>query len=653
MLFNSNDRHILVITGKHDESLLYAREISSNLDSVEVTESKKAQGFLGQELDAVIFDMHEAFDPNAFGAITGTIRGGGFLILLRPTKLPASSLFLKRFNQILESTPNVHFLVAPKQKELLLPAPPQNNIAQIFATTDQEKAVSAIIKVVTGHRRRPLVITSDRGRGKSAALGIAAYELIKQGIKNIIICAPSKKTAAIVFKHAVLDYEHEGFNDESESNLTFYSPDELQLKKPKADLVLIDEAAAIPMSLLTNFLKHYSRIVFASTQHGYEGCGRGFAINFRKALDQEAPQWKNCELKMPIRWQKNDTLEQFTFDALLLNAEAVDESLTEKITLDDCQFNRIDKQELVKNNTKLEQLFGLLVSAHYQTKPSDLTQLLDDDNVSIFCLKTNEAIVSVALIITEGNIESKLCADIFAGKRRLQGHLVAQALSSNIGIESAPQLLGERFSRIAVHPNLQDKGFGSYLVQQLIESSSADYLSTCYGATEPLLNFWQKVGFSTAHLGIKRDASSGAHSVTMLYPKNKSGTKLSEQAQANFSRNFPQLLSDCLNELESEIVLLLLPQLSNRNISDDDEKILNSFAHEFRGYENSLYLVWELVFANLVDNQELNNLEKKILIVKVLQKQPWNILLKKMETEVKGKKEVIALIRLAVAKLLS
>jgi len=647
MQFNPNDRHIIVITSERGESLRYAKEISDDLDSVEIVNPKKAQGFLGQELDAVIFDMHEAFDPNAFGAITGTIRGGGFLILLRPLELPATSLFLRRFNHILESTQNVHFLKASNQEDLLLPDPPRNNFANVFATADQENAVAAIIKVATGHRRRPLVITSDRGRGKSAALGIAAAELARQGIKNIIICAPSKKTAAMVFKHADL-----GLDDENENNLTFYSPDELQQQKPKADLVLIDEAAAIPMPLLTSFLKHYSRIVFASTQHGYEGCGRGFAVNFRKVLDRETSQWKSCKLKTPIRWHENDTLEQFTFEVLLLNTEAADESLVENITLGECRFSQIEKQELLKNNDKLKQLFGLLVSAHYQTKPSDLMQLLDDDSVSVFSLDANEFIVAVALVITEGNIEPELCADIFAGKRRLQGHLVAQALSSNIGIESAPQLSGERISRIAVHPCLQNKGLGSHLIQQLIEKSPADYLSTCYGATESLLGFWQKADFAVVHLGVKRDASSGAHSVTMLYPKNERGMELSEQAQAIFARSFPQLLSDSLSELESEIVFPLLPKLPIKSMTDEDQKNLHSFAHESRGYENSLYLIWELVCAKLVDNKNLNDIEKKILIIKVLQKQPWKILLKKMEVNVSGKKEALALIRQAVAKLL-
>jgi len=644
MHFNPDDRHILVITGEREDSLEYANHISRELESLVIIDQKKALGFLGQEFDAVIYDMHNEFDPNAFGAISGTIRCGGFLILLKPKNIPESSLFLSRFNQLLEHSSKVHFLEIDNPKELFLKPSQRKKHTEIYATTDQELTVKAIIKVVTGHRRRPLVITSDRGRGKSAALGIAAAELEQQGINNIIICAPSKKAVEIVVKHAE--------QENKESNLRFYSPDDLLQQKPNADLVLIDEAAAIPIPILTEFLKHYSRIVFASTQHGYEGSGRGFSINFKKILDREAPDWKNCELNTPIRWQSNDTLEQFTFDALLLNAEATDDSLITDASIDNCQFSLIPKQELLATNNKLKQLFGLLVNAHYQTKPSDLKQLLDDDSTSIFCLESDGNIIAVALVILEGNIETELNADIFAGKRRVYGHLVAQALSSNIGIESAPQLSGERISRIAVHPKLQNKGFGSFLLKQIIERSKADYLSTCYGATETLINFWKKNNFTPVHLGIKRDASSSAHSLTMLYPNNKKGLRLCEQAKTNFSKSFPHLLSDPLNELESEIVFSLLPKLSSININAEDKRILHSFAYDYRGYENCLYLIWQLVITKLVDNNTLNKQEKKILILKILQKNSWKKTVTRMGKSISGKKEALKLIRHAIGKLL-
>jgi len=644
MHFSSDDRHILVLTGAHDKSLQYAKDISLKLNSILILDPKSAKSLLGQEFDAVIFDMHKQFDPNAFGAISGTIRGGGFLILLRPVNSGENSLFLTRFNQILTNTSQVTF-VDIKKDPILLPQPSKRKHSQAYATKDQETAVAAIIKVAKGHRRRPLIISSDRGRGKSAALGIASAELIGKGINNIIICAFSKKTVATVFKYAELS-----LIDGKDKNLTFYSPDELNKQKPKADLVLIDEAAAIPLPILTSLLKNYSRIVFSSTQHGYEGHGRGFSINFHKVLDKETSKWKNVELKTPIRWNKNDSLEKFTYEALLLDADLAKSPFIKDITIKECIFKKINKVELIKKNKRLKQLFGLLVNAHYQTKPSDLLQLLDDESVSIYCLETNDLIVAVSLIISEGNINHKLLSDIFAGRRRLKGHLIAQSLSSNVGIKNAPTLSGERISRIAVHPLLQGQGFGSSLINNLVHNSTADYLSTCFGATPPLINFWKKMNFSEVHLGLKREASSGEHSLTMLYPKSENGKVLTKQAKTIFSNNLPHLLSDSLNSIESEIIYPLLPRYTGINIHKEEESVIQAFANEYRGYENCLHLIWNLTWKKLRDSSLLTDREKRVLIIKVLQKRSWEELID-LEANILGKKQALVILRQAIKKL--
>ena len=499
------------------------------------------------------------------------------------------------------------------------------------------------------------MITSDRGRGKSAALGIAAAELNKQGINNIIICAPSKKIASMVFQHAALNQDlnissYEGSH--KKNNLQFYSPDELQQQQPNADLVMIDEAAAIPIALLTTFLKRYARIVFASTQHGYEGSGRGFAINFRKVLDNETPEWKSCHLNTPIRWQINDSIEKFTFDALLLNAEPEKPSAVVNASISDSIFTQVNKLELIENITILEQLFGLLVSAHYQTKPSDLMQLLDDESLTIYCLSYKTSIIAVALVVQEGEIDQALSTEIFEGKRRIKGHLVAQSLTTNVGIEFASKLSGERIIRIAVHSRLQQQGFGKHLLNKLVNRSNADYLSTSYGVTKPLLCFWQESGFIPVYLGIKRDASSGTHSVIMLQARSVAGLKMQSQARQYFSRNFPHLLSDALRNLECDVALALLPDQVATPLSTEESRMLQAFATGQRGYENNLYLIWKLVCEKLPSNELLDEAEKRILIIKVLQKNTWKTTIERMDAILKGKKEALQLLRSAVAGLL-
>ena len=59
----------------------------------------------------------------------------------------------------------------------------------------------SICKVAQGHRNRPLVLTADRGRGKSSALGIAAAKLMQTSVKTICLTAPHIHTVEQVFTH--------------------------------------------------------------------------------------------------------------------------------------------------------------------------------------------------------------------------------------------------------------------------------------------------------------------------------------------------------------------------------------------------------------------------------------------------------------------
>jgi tRNA(Met) cytidine acetyltransferase len=478
------------------------------------------------------------------------------------------------------------------------------------------------------------------------------------------VTAPSKKIAEPVFNAARAALEVMNSTATLSEGLFFLPPDALQQQMLSADLVLVDEAASIPLPLLSDLVKQHSRLIFATTEHGYEGSGRGFAIRFRALLDVLSPEWKSARLEQPFRWQANDPLEKFSFDALLLDADiaTLDKNTLNKIDLTACERQRIQPQALLANETVLREIFGLLVSAHYQTKPSDLVRLLDDENYLIFTMRYKTHLIATALMVKEGGFSASLADAIYAGQRRPQGHLIPQLLATHAGIKEAPCYHCHRIMRIAVHPQLQGQGIGSYLLQYLMRFSqqekSIDYIATSFAATPSLISFWRKAGFKSVQIGIKRDASSGLHSLIMLHPLSANAHHLYTAATHHFNQALPLLLADPLRNLDTKLVRVLLEpssQLTPLSLNKTEQDSAQSFAEQHRGYETSITALYKLTL-HLISQPlsappyNLTPQEQQILIAKVLQKQPWQVLA--TLSQVTGRKQALILLRQAVKKLI-
>lgn len=656
-------RQLIVISGELEDCVQAAKTFTAELsclwlsdneiESVNVLTVNKATTVLGQEFEVVIIDAHDkAFNANAFGAVVGTIVGGGCLVLLTPSfsEWVKESRFITRFVRLLKNTTAQCY--TPENLPRFKRRAKLSELTKLeFVYSEEQAAVFGnMLRVVEGHRRRPLVLTSDRGRGKSTLLGKLAAHLLMQQCSKIIVTAPSKRIAATLFESAKTAL---GENEDLLAGLQFLSPDELHQQKPKADLVLVDEAASIPIPLLSDFIQQHSRIIFATTEHGYEGSGRGFGIRFRKVLDKVCPKWQNVRLETPYRWAIDDPLEQFTFDALLLNADVEASNITD-INFQQCEMQRVSRDELLADESMLRTIFGLLVSAHYQTRPSDLLRLLDEDNYHVFIMTYQNQLIATTLTSEEGGFSESLASDVFNGVRRPQGHIVPQTLATHAGLKDAPILMCDRVMRIAVHPELQGSGIGSYFLKCLIADSKVkkrvDYLSTSFGATPELLSFWYKAGFTIAHIGMKRDASSGTHSVVMLKPLNVSAEILCNKAKEGFENSFPLLLSDPLRHLETSVIAILFAQFkeSKLELDDAEKQLLIGFCEHHRGYESSIVAINKLVLSGLTQAFDLEDKELQLVIAKVLQKQAWSSLV--ALTGVSGQKQAVKLLRQAVSK---
>lgn len=573
--------------------------------------SKKAKNTLGGEHANLIFDARQGFDVDAFGILSGTVQAGGLCLLLTPpvemwathpdntypryqaySEEPAAqrSVYLQRLARVITQfsarlwlTP--HFI----QSSIVVTEThtPTEAVEPPYKSVDQARAVAATHKVVRGHRRRPLVLRADRGRGKSAALGIAIGQLLNEGVENIVLCAPSKQSATVVFKHIEQTVDAPARLQQ----LHFFSPDELLRSTPIASLVVVDEAAAIPTFILERLLNHYSRMVFASTVHGYEGTGRGFAVRFMKTLASKAPQFRQLTLEQPVRWQAGDALEAFTAEALLLNAQPVEQlSGVEPVRIEP-----FTAEQLLADESMLQQVFGLLVLAHYQTKPSDLRQLLDGHNVRLFvALNDLNQVIGVLVGVVEGGLPQALHQPIAYGQRRVQGHLLPQSISFQLGVQEAAGMIGLRVMRIAVHPEHHRQGIGLRMLAWLKSHANHewDYLGTVFGATVELHNFWHRAGFAAVRVGINKDAASGTHSVMMLQPLTSDGEVLSANLTSRFLDQFLLQLMNGLQDLDSLLVADMIRVTTNPlPLTNVQQSALEAFFYGNRALEEDLVLM--------------------------------------------------------------
>jgi len=699
----SNHRRVLWLAGDAQWGWHWAEKISQWLKNTPVNasiswvsasapnfvsqvESKKAAELLGTGYHHLVFNTHDGFDPDVLGIVAGVVRGGGLLIFLTPdihlwrqsASTSIKSLFFSRLTKIFESAACLHLIKQDQSfhssTKLLCKTPSFNdplNGSSFVYTEDQIKAIASIIHVVEGHRRRPLILTSDRGRGKSTALGLAAAKLLLKGVKKIIVTAPRPGAADQLFEQARKQLPEAVCHGHKLKlgiqSIEFVAPDDLIANKHEVSLLMVDEAAAIPVQMLSELVQSYSRIVFSSTIHGYEGTGKGFVTRFHEILHQYAPGWKSLELHKPVRWDEDDPVESMVFEALLLNAEPVDGSIIKKAARERCIFEKLNRIALNSNERDLSELFGLLVLAHYRTRPSDLLTLLDSEKIEIYVARYQGHIIAAVVLCAEGQLDQDTAKAIYNGQRRLPGHLIPQALAAYTGIQDAPVYLWQRIMRIAMHPAVRRQGLAAKLIEFVtddLKGREVVALGASFGGSVDLVTFWKCCDFTVVRAGITREHSSGARSVLMLKPLTPIGAQLCEQSRQRFQRHYLHLLAEPLSTMAPNLALSLFPSectvtqarqtALGTKLNEQDWQELQAFAYASRGYEVSaaaLYdLVSELFWLGLACTKMLTMQQQHLLMMKVLQKRRWSEISSALGYS--GRKEIVDKIRTAVQSIL-
>ncbi len=629
-----------------DDDVLWIGEQTP--EAVTVVAPKQVRRCLGRECGLLVFDAHAGFQVDAFAAALGTLRGGGELVLLLSewlnwaTKDPArenmapyplaqddvGGAFITRLLGFFERADCVK-IEAEGEASLPFSEPPRSTSASGFALNDEQQAVVvAVDRVANGHARRPLVLTADRGRGKSTALGVALARQLQGHHKRVVLLAPGAEAVQAVFDALRRELPEGKMHGEcftwQQGQVQYRSADEQIAAPEPCDLLVVDEAAAIALPLLEGLLASHNRVVFSSTVHGYEGSGRGFALRFARILDRLCPQWKALSLSRPVRWMPGDPLEALANEALLLDVEP--EVSAGKAQAD---FQWLSQQTLAADENLLRRVFGLLISAHYQTRPSDLRQLMDAPGLHILLAKQRAAVVGVALMMDEGGFDASLAERICAGERRPRGHMLVQSLAAHAGLCNAPRLRMLRVMRIAVADGWRGRGIGKQLLARAIaraREQSYDLFGTTFGVDAPLLRFWRRAGLVVLRLGHRRDAASGAHSVQMSLGLSSAGEQLVGIGSVRFQQQFPWRLARTFRLLPADLVIALMRgrDCSDLHLTSADHADIHAFAFSYRGLEDALPALWRWLCRELADvdsglpaDQEISH-----VIAVVLQNRP-------------------------------
>lgn len=428
--------------------------------------------------------------------------------------------------------------LSPKEAELkelkdsLADVQPAGSLVALSRTVNQAQAILTFIDTISEKTLRSTVtLTAGRGRGKSAALGISMAAAISHGYSNIFVTSPSPENLKTLFEFIFkgfdalgyqehLDYDiiqstNPAFNKaivrvdikrDHRQTIQYISPTDSHVLG-QAELLVIDEAAAIPLPVVKKLMGPYL-VFMASTINGYEGTGRSLSLKLIQQLrEQSSPansrndetavvsrDSKSTEpevlgrtlrevvLDEPIRYAPGDPVEKWLNKLLCLDAQI---SKNSKFATrgtphpSQCNLFIVNRDTLFSyhpvSENFLEKMMGLYVASHYKNSPNDLQLMSDAPAHELFVLlppiDENQGRIPdplcVIQIALEGEISKESVRHSLSRGQRAGGDLIPWLVSQQFQDEEFATLSGARVVRIATNPDYSSMGYGSRALQLL------------------------------------------------------------------------------------------------------------------------------------------------------------------------------------------
>ncbi|OMO55941.1 hypothetical protein CCACVL1_26892 [Corchorus capsularis] len=531
---------------------------------------KDSERILGNTFGMCILQDFEALTPNLLARTIETVQGGGLIILLLRSLSSLTSLYTMvmdvheryrteshseatgRFNErfllsvasckacvVMDDELNV--LPVSSHIRSISPVPvnedseglseserelknlkeelnedfPVGPLIKKCCTLDQGKAVITFLDAILDKNLRSTVaLLAARGRGKSAALGLAIAGAIAAGYSNIFVTAPSPENLKTLFEFVVkgfdaieykehLDYDVvKSVNPEFKKatvrinifkqhrqTIQYIQPHEHE-KLSQVELLVVDEAAAIPLPVVKSLLGPYL-VFLSSTVNGYEGTGRSLSLKLLQQLEEQSQVskgvegslsgrvFKKIELSESIRYAPADPIETWLNALLCLDVTNSVPSISRLPPPSECDLYYVNRDTLFSYHRDselfLQRMMALYVSSHYKNSPNDLQLMADAPAHHLFVLlgpvdeSRNQLpdILCVIQVALEGQISRKSAMKSLSDGYQPHGDQIPWKFCEQFRDAVFPSLSGARIVRIATHPSAMRLGYGSAAVELL------------------------------------------------------------------------------------------------------------------------------------------------------------------------------------------
>lgn len=595
---------------------------------------KETDKILGNTYGMCILQDFEAITPNLLARTIETVEGGGLVVILLKSMTSLKQLYtmsmdihsryrteahddvVARFNErfllslgscanclVIDDELNVlpvsggrHVKALPPRdeeelsekqhelielKESLADIKPAGSLVGMAKTVNQAQAILTFIDVISEKTLNTTVaLTAGRGRGKSAALGIAIAAAISQGYSNIFVTSPSPENLKTLFEFIFKAFDALGYTEHMDYDIIqstnpsfnksvvrvdvkrdhrqiiqYISPRDSHMLG-QAELLIIDEAAAIPLPVVRDLMGPYL-IFMASTINGYEGTGRSLSLKLIQQLRSQSLTSKDdtvvisrdkksgtaggnisrnlreVSLDEPIRYAPGDPVEKWLNKLLCL-----DVSLSKRLRLatkgcphpSECNLFYVNRDTLFSyhpvSETFLQKMMALYVASHYKNSPNDLQLMSDAPAHQLYVLlppieegdnRIPDPLCVIQLAL-EGEISKESVRKSLARGHRAGGDLIPWLISQQFQDEEFASLSGARVVRIATNPDYAGMGYGSRSLELL-----KDY-------------------FEGKFTDISESQELNDHTLQRVSDENLSNSSLKEEIKLRDAKTLPPLL---------------------------------------------------------------------------------------------------------------